>query len=65
MASEREYKFKNSKSCNGTFSCHIKQDVNEMLTMYCRIKNLNKTKFVNDELYKILNEKFEKGLKGI
>lgn len=45
--SKREFNFKNvSKSSNGEFSPRITKDINDRLTRYCKIKNINKTLFV-------------------
>lgn len=47
------------RSADGMFQPDIKQDVNEMLDIYCRINNINKTHLVNDILREWLAEKFE------
>lgn len=48
------------QSENGTFSCHIKKEVNAMLDMYCRINGLNKTAYVNSLIENNMIEKFDK-----
>lgn len=56
----RQYGFKDVKSENGTFSCHIKKDINTKLDLYCRINGINKTLYVNELVEKDMNDKFMK-----
>lgn len=44
---------------DGMFQPDIKQDVNDMLDIYCRINDINKTHLVNDILRDWLLDKFE------
>lgn len=48
------------KSENGTFSCHVNKDVNFMLDMYCKINQINKTAYVNELIYRDMQEKFNR-----
>lgn len=48
------------QSENGTFSCHVKKEVNAMLDMYCRINGLNKTAYVNALIESDMMQKFSK-----
>lgn len=41
------------------FQPDIKQDVNDMLDIYCRINDINKTHLVNDILRDWMLDKFE------
>lgn len=54
---------RNSRSKDGTFSPHISKTTAERLTKYCRLKNLNRTKFVeqcvNDRLTVLEREFYE------
>lgn len=43
----RDYKFKRTNNMTGEFGTKLNKEVNERLTEYCRAKNLNKTKYVN------------------
>lgn len=56
----RQFGFKDVKSENGTFSCHIKKDINTKLDLYCRINGINKTLYVNELVEKDMNDKFMK-----
>lgn len=47
------------RSQDGMFQPDIKQYVNDMLDIYCRINNKNKTQLVNDILCDWLLDKFE------
>lgn len=47
------------RSQDGMFQPDIKQHVNDMLDIYCRINNKNKTQLVNDILRDWLMDKFE------
>lgn len=47
------------RSQDGMFQPDIKQHVNDMLDIYCRINNRNKTQLVNDILRDWLLDKFE------
>ena len=44
--SRNETKYRKISSKAGTFSPHISQKVNERLSRYCEINNINKTRFV-------------------
>ncbi len=46
------------RSVDGMFQPDIKRDVNEMLDIYCRINNYNKTQVVNEVLKDFLLGKF-------
>lgn len=57
---KRNYSFKNCKSRDGSFSCHIKQEANALLTLYCKINELNKTKYINDLVMRDMENKFSR-----
>lgn len=57
---QREYGYKNVSSENGTFSCHVRKEVNNKLDIYCRINGFNKTAYVNNLIESDMNEKFNK-----
>lgn len=44
--SKRDYRFKNTSSKDGCYSFHLKRELNERLTEYCRMNNLNKSKYI-------------------
>lgn len=48
MSNIREYRFKSVTSDDGRFSGKIDSDNNAILTAYCKIMNLNKTKYLNE-----------------
>lgn len=43
---KRDYRFKNTASKDGCYSFHLKRELNERLTEYCRMNNLNKSKYI-------------------
>lgn len=66
MRKERtEVGCRNAKSKDGTFSPHISKTTTERLTKFCHIKDINRTKFVeqciNDRL-DVLEREFYEGL---
>lgn len=50
-----ESKFRNVESQTGEFSCKIDKKTTARITRYCRLNNLNRTKFV----IQILNERLD------
>lgn len=44
------------KSQDGTFSCCIKAAVNIILDFYCKLRNINKTDYVNKAVMKQLQQ---------
>lgn len=42
----RNYRFKNTAAKDGRYSVHIRGSLNSRLTEYCRARNLNKAKYV-------------------
>ena len=50
-----ESKFRNVESQNGEFSCKIDKKTTGRITRYCKLNNLNRTKFVIE----ILNERLD------
>ena len=44
------------KSQDGTFSCCIKAAVNIILDFYCKLRNINKTDYVNKTVMKQLQQ---------
>ena len=55
---QRKYDYKNCKSKNGEFSCHVRHDINVLLDIYCKTNNLNKTLYVNDLIQADMERKF-------
>lgn len=47
------------RAADGMFQPDIKRDVNEMLDIYCRVNDINKTHLVNGILRDWLLDKFE------
>ena len=58
--SKRVMNYKNVSSENGTFSCHVKKEINNKLDIYCRINGINKTAYVNELIDKDMEQKFRK-----
>lgn len=52
----RDYKFKKTNNMTGEFGTKLNKEVNERLTEYCRAKNLNKTKYVNQIVMERLDQ---------
>ena len=59
MDKKREYRYKRyeDKKSDG-FTAHISKGNAELLDIYCRINNLNKTKYINDLLGRDMVERF-------
>lgn len=57
---QREYGYKNTRSKDESFTCHIRKEVNNKLDIYCSINGLNKTLYVNNLVESDMNEKFNK-----
>lgn len=56
----KQHGYRNGRrSQDGMFQPDIKQDVNDMLDIYCRINDINKTHLVNCILRDWLLDKFE------
>lgn len=51
----RNYNYKNCTSKNNEFSAKINPKLNNKLTSYCKVKNINKTHFVNEVVSKALD----------
>ena len=58
MPKTKEYLGRQSE--NGTFSCHIKKEINVMLDMFCKINKINKTAYVNTLIENDMIQKFNK-----
>lgn len=52
----RGYKFKRTNNMTGEFGTKLNKEVNERLTEFCRAKNLNKTKYVNQIVMERLDQ---------
>ena len=52
----RDYKFKRTNNMTGEFGTKLNKEVNERLTEFCREKNLNKTKYVNQIVMERLDQ---------
>lgn len=57
MAKQHGYR-NGRRAQDGMFQPDIRQDVNDMLDIYCRINDINKTRLVNDILRDWLLDKF-------
>lgn len=54
-----ETEFRNTEpSADGSFSPRIKPEVNNKLTMYCRLLNRNRTEVVNELIETALDDEF-------
>lgn len=66
MRKERiEENCRNTKSKDGTFSPHISKSTTDRIVKYCHLKNINKTKFVEqcvNEKLDILEREFYESL---
>ena len=47
MRKPRKDGYRETQSKDGTFSCCIKAAVNRILDFYCKLRNINKTDYVN------------------
>ena len=52
----RDYRFKRTNNMTGEFGTKLNKEVNERLTEFCRAKNLNKTKYVNQIVMERLDQ---------
>lgn len=52
----RDYKYKNVVSKNGIYTLHINAELNGRISSYCKMKNLNKSKYLNDCINKAVRE---------
>lgn len=52
--------YTNRESKNGEFSCHIRKEVNTLLTVYCKVNNINKTVYVNEVIERDMLSKFNR-----
>ena len=48
--------YKKTNNMTGEFGTKLNKEVNERLTEYCRAKNLNKTKYVNQIVMERLDQ---------
>lgn len=48
------------ESKNGEFSCHIRKNINTLLTIYCKVNHINKTLYVNKVMERDMMSKFNK-----
>ena len=51
---QREYKYKNTISKTGIYTLHINADLNKKISEYCKMKNLNKAKYLNECISKAI-----------
>lgn len=66
MRKERnETNFRNTVSNDGTFSPHIGKTTTERLTKYCKLRNINRTKFVESCINTSLDTLEEEYLHGL
>ena len=57
---QRDYKYKNTVSKNGIYTLHINAELNKQISEYCKMKNLNKAKYLNECISKsIQNDESE------
>lgn len=65
MSNIREYRFKQVTSDDGRFSGKIDSEKNEVLTAYCKIMNLNKTKYLNECVLRCIKQDLHKNASAI
>ena len=51
---QREYKYKNTISKTGIYTLHINAELNKQISEYCKMKNLNKAKYLNECISKAI-----------
>ena len=57
---KRDYKYKNTFSKTGIYTLHINAELNKKISEYCKRKNLNKAKYLNECISKsIQNDESE------
>lgn len=50
-----ENKFRKTESRDGVFSCKFGKKTSERITRYCKLNNLNRTKFCDDHMNNVLD----------
>jgi predicted DNA-binding protein len=58
MRKPRDDKYRKTHSKDGTFSCRVNPEVNELLDYYCEKRNINKKDYCNEAI----REKLEKDM---
>ena len=56
MENERDYKFKNTVSKDGRYTLHLNADLNRKVSEYCKMNNINKSKYINECISKALEK---------
>ena len=51
---QRDYKYKNTVSKTGIYTLHINVELNKQISEYCKMKNLNKAKYLNECISKAI-----------
>ena len=51
---QRDYKYKNTVSKPGIYTLHINAELNKQISEYCKMKNLNKAKYLNECISKAI-----------
>ena len=51
---QRDYKYKNTVSKTGIYTLHINAELNKQISEYCKMKNLNKAKYINECISKAI-----------
>ena len=51
---QRDYKYKNTISKTGIYTLHINAELNKQISEYCKMKNLNKSKYLNECISKAI-----------
>lgn len=51
---QRDYKYKNTVSKTGIYTLHINAELNKQISEYCKMKNLNKSKYLNECISKAI-----------
>ena len=59
---ERDYRYKNTTSKDGSFSCHVNRNIAAKLAHYCDVTGTNKTKLCNKIIEEWLEGAEEKAL---
>lgn len=55
----RNYRYKNVDSKSGEFTLHVDPETNQMLDIYCKYGNRNKSKVCREFIRRCLIEEFE------
>ena len=51
---QRDYKYNNTVSKAGIYTLHLNAELNKQISEYCKMKNLNKAKYLNECISKAI-----------